>query len=93
MTPEAYVTHCEDQMRIAVQDREDLLNLLGEAHARVHLWGMNTQEAREELDAEEAAQLLAESLGVGRSSGSLVDWGEDAADEAETFAQYVMEAL
>jgi hypothetical protein len=80
MTPKAYVAHCEDQMRIAVQDREDLLNLLGEAHARVHLWGINTQEAREELEAEESAQLLAEALGV-RRSGPLVEFEGDFFDE------------
>jgi hypothetical protein len=90
ITPRAYLTYCQSQLDAAILDREELLNQLGLAHSQCRHWGANTAEAQAELEAEESAQLLDEALGV-RRSGPLVEFDEDAIDEAETFAQYVVE--
>jgi hypothetical protein len=81
ITPRAYLTYCRSQLDAAVSEREDVLSQLAAIQHYVCYWGANTQEAQGELDAEEAAQLLEDALGVGRSSGPLVEFDGDMFDE------------
>jgi hypothetical protein len=81
ITPRAYLTYCQSQLDAAIGEREDVLSQLAAIQHYVCYWGANTQEAQQELDAEEAAQLLADALGVGRSSGPLVEFEGDIFDE------------
>jgi hypothetical protein len=80
ITPRDYLTYCQSQLDAAISEREDVFSQLAAIQHHVCYWGANTQEAQQELEAEESAKTLAEALGYGRT-GPLVEFDGDMFDE------------